>query len=200
LAFFATDELPAELTIQLADARMHIQPVKELSIHGQHLGELMLKRRMRADLETNLTKAVNTIDIRLSPSKSQLARWRVLGRSALMRVRSIAAEEDAGQPEAAINAEIERLQTFLQREQKRRSRAWQTFERARISRGGRTIRLAEWIEKMVSADEEMWNWMDQPTEYQLGERLSAAIDPDDAFEFRIRLMDAVMAKAARQTG
>jgi len=144
------------------------------------LGQLLLTRLLRQDLEERLSVTLNQIEIKGRVSTSQLARWRVLARDVL------------------ATRKPERMVTFLERQQQRRTRAWVEIERARVIATGGSQRLSEWIETLVRNNQEVWNYISRPRERSLGQGLQTNLTSDLTFEFAIRLLDGVLAKAARK--
>jgi CRISPR-associated protein Csx10 len=152
------------------------------------LAKMMLTRLMRRDLDEQVlhcarkTTAVylnenNTITI----PNSQLSRWRVIVRDVLEK------------------RNIPRLQTFVN--ESRDKSGWKKMEKAKINFNSKPYRLTEWIEALLGDPEmlkQAWENGFSP-ERKLGLD-SVSLNKDLNDEYRLRLLDAVLAIMSKKSG
>jgi CRISPR-associated protein Csx10 len=145
--------------------------------------ELMVTRLARKDLDEKVIHTVRqmTEDYKGNIPSSQLSRWRVVIRTAIDKKN------------------IAELQKFLA--ESKGKTGWKKMEKARVKPGGAPQRLTEWMEE----------WIENPAKLQ--EVLKPQIDQrfslgDNSFkfndelnlEYRLRLLDAVLAVMAKKNG
>jgi len=144
------------------------------------LAQTMLNRWQRRDLDRQLGRQVNELKIYRPPENAQLARFRVLIR------------DELGKPEPGLK----RLQNYLKDVNSRQSTRSQ-FERARVG----AQRLNRWLDERLKKPETVWETIGYlpAGSRQLGsnavraERLKKL-----QVEYTIRLVDALLARAARE--
>lgn len=167
------------------------EPVGELSEAARRMAEHMLQRLLRRDLDEALAKAVSGININTQSriANSQLSRWRAILRSAL-------AEPDSAK-------RLNRLTDFYAAEEKKASAAWEAMRRARIEvldDAGRkqTPRLTDWLKDTLVAENKLQEVLGPLPERNMGEVAQATVTPKLDLEYRIRLIEAVLARKAKQ--
>jgi len=166
-----------------------LAPLAEGSIaEGDPLAKLMLTRLLRRDLDEQIlhcarkaTEAYldkkNTVIV----PNSQLSRWRVI-------VRDVLEKRD-----------LPRLQKFAN--DSRDKSGWKKMEKAKINFNGKPYRLTEWIEALLGNPEmlnQAWE-KDFSPERKLGLN-SISLDKDLNAEYRLRLLDAVLAIMSKKSG
>lgn len=150
--------------------------------------ELMLKRLLRRDLDEqilhyarkatlNYMKKENTIIV----PNSQLSRWRVIVRNVLE------------------TSDIPRLQKFAK--DSKDKTGWKKMEKARIEFKNEPLRLTVWIEALLEKPEMLDQiWEDGfSSERTLGKN-SVSVDDKLNAEYRLRLLDAVLAIMSKKSG
>lgn len=160
------------------------QALQGLSGEERAFAEQFLRRVMRQALDEKLKVVVNKIRIGQGrrPSNSQLGRWRVMIRSALA----------AGQDD--------RLLLLLANEKAKNTPAWQAFERTRLELEKGRPRLSEWIEDVLHHQNSPWVWLTDAPQISLGNQehqLVVKARAEEAFEYRLKLLDGVLDKIAR---
>lgn len=165
----------------------HAQVASTLNDAEQRLAQALLKRHLRSDIEQKLPKAIQDLEIpkEYSIPNSQLSRWRNVIHSALSM-------KDAAE-------RIERLNAFCVREADKNSRAWERMRRARVTVAGEHKRLTDWIEEVLTRSDSPWCWFKlKPEPLKLTDGVQADIDEELAIEYRLRLLDGVLAYKAKQ--
>ncbi len=165
------------------------EPIGELSETARRMAEQMLQRLLRRDLDAALTEAVNGINIQGRIANSQLSRWRAILRSAL-------AETDGAK-------RLNRLTDFHTEEEKKASAAWETMRRARVELerdAGRkqTPRLTDWLKDVLVAENKLQVVLGPLPERRLGEAMRVTVTPELDLEYRIRLIEAALARKSKQ--
>lgn len=163
-----------------------VEPPKQLSsekapeVHGtaESLARRMVARLLRRDLDAALQMRINALEMDPRPHTSQIGRFRVIAREAL----------------ATGNAE--RLVHYLQDVDKRRL-VREQFQRARVA----GMRLDRWLDERLQDPGSVWRQLGTTGAVRrLGQNVSCSVDDDPALalEYTIRLIDGVLAKAARK--
>jgi CRISPR-associated protein Csx10 len=161
-----------------------LDPLAEGSLAaGDPLAKLMLTRLLRRDLDEQVLHcARNAVEnYNGSVPNSQLSRWRVIVRDALEKL------------------DIQRLQKFAA--DSKGKPGWKKMEKAKINFNGTPHRLTEWIEALLE-NPKMLNqaWENGiPPERKLGLN-SISLNADLNAEYRLRLLDAVLAIMSKKSG
>ena len=180
----------ADLTTDGAQPPLH---QLQLSEDESRFARQLLTRIIRHDLDRQLLDAVQTSSIHSAGPipNSQLSRWRALVRSALT--------------EPSPARRIGRLTEFLAHEEQKKSTAWERMWRARVHFGGadsgERLRLTEWTQQVLTDQQSPWKWFKnstKPQPYQLGEALQVEVDAALTIEYRLRLLDGVLARKAKE--
>lgn len=166
-----------------------LTPLAEGSIAADDpLAKLMLTRLLRRDLDEQIlhcareaTKAYLDKNNTTTIPNSQLLRWRVIVRDALEK------------------RDIPRLQTFAN-ESKDKS-GWKKMEKAKINFNSQLYRLTDWIEALLKNPELLDQaWENSiPPERKIG-RNFCQLDEGLNAEYRLRLIDAVLAIMSKKSG
>lgn len=172
--------------------RLREEPI-DLTNEEQALAGKMLKRLLRRDLDRLLQKTIHNTEVRGDIPNSQLSRLRGVVFSALNETSPV--------------RRIGRVSEFLHSEEEKASAAWERMRRARVG----NQRLTEWVKNILNKGSGDWNWLtDSPKslEFSLGkvrdesglESPMVRIEPDleTSIEYRLRLIDGVLARAAKQ--
>lgn len=168
-----------ELKLGEAGLKPTLQEAPDLNGTAQSLAQHMVERMLRRDLDAALQARINALHVAPCPSNAQLGRFRVIARDAL-------ATNDLG-----------RLLAFLTDIDERRS-ARDQFQRSRIN--GK--RLDRWLGERLSSPESIWSELKKEgASRRLGGNVSCNVKDDLALaqEYTIRLVDGVLAKAARES-
>jgi CRISPR-associated protein Csx10 len=166
----------------------------------------MLRRLLRRDLDRKLAQSAHRLagglDRKGELPNSQLSRWRGVIYSAM--------------GETGNDEKIRRVTLFISREEEKRSQAWEKLRRARITSGAESLRLTDWVRQVLTDKHSPWNWLmddwnpetkNSPSlKRSLGRYLKdgqemAAVtvvpNKDLAVEYRLRLIESVLALAAK---
>jgi CRISPR-associated protein Csx10 len=191
------DQLPSAPT--QSQTRTLTEPERKLA-------EQMLRRLLRRDLDQKLAQAAHRLTPKDDLPNSQLSRWRSVIYSAL------------GEANAA--RKIGRVTEFMNREEEKGSPAWEKLRRTRMRAiGAEHLRLTDWIRETLTKEDSPWYWLtndwnpetkESPSlRRSLGkvmnqgrEETIITVKPtaEMAVEYRLRLIDAVLALAAKQRG
>ena len=177
------------LNLDLPKDEMIVQdaPVDVASISGaalpagDKLAKQMLERLMRRELDKQVISTARSLATAYKGGlpNSQLSRWRIILRDALPK------------------KDIKRVSEFC--EKSKGKPGWKKMEKARLSLGdNKSMRLTEWIEAMLENVDGLTQAFGnefKPT-MKLGTVTLSASDYYD--EYRLRLMDAVMAVLSKQ--
>lgn len=175
-------ELPAnEIPWKPIDLAQAGEPTGSLPAKDP-LAALMLTRLLRRDLDEKLVHAARAAMAGYGSNvpNSQLSRWRIILRDALPK------------------RDLARVQKFCQ--ESKGKAGWKKMEKARVRIGNTTPRLTEWIETVLEQPASLYSALgvDETLERRLGSN-SAKISDLNA-EYRLRLLDAVLAMLAKQNG
>lgn len=148
---------------------------------GDALATLMLTRLLRRDLDEQVIRVARTLtcDYKGGLPNSQLSRWRIILRDAMPA------------------KDIQRVSEFC--EKAKGKPGWKKMEKTRLFlEGEKPPRLTEWIESVLAGDKDwqaIWN-----AHFKLAKKIgSVSISADEfADEYRLRLMDAVLAILSKQ--
>jgi len=167
----------------------------ELTLAERKLGELMLSRLLRRDLDRELRAAIQQTKVEGDVPNSQLSRWRSV-------IYSAWSETDA-------DRRLSRVSQFLEREagermddptrkEGRASSGWEKMHRARVVSGENKKRLTEWIRELLRTEGHSWAWLtkEDVSVKSFGDALSHAAGLEMHVEYRLRLIDGVLARAA----
>ncbi len=158
------------------------QPANGNLPEGDRLAALILTRLMRRDLDEKLIHAARAAAEGYGGNvpNSQLSRWRAIVRDALPK------------------RDLARVQKFCQ--ESKGKAGWKKMEKARIKLGNATPRLTEWIESVLEKAEALYPALGLEANYQrkLGSN-SVKIEDFNA-EYRLRLLDAVLAILSKKNG
>jgi len=170
-----------------------LEPVLSSLVNGKltaedPLADLMLKRLLRRDLDQqilhcarNATHKYMLDENKVVVPNSQISRWRVIVRDALETL------------------DLPRLKKFA--EDSKGKPGWKKMEKARIEFNKENPRLTEWIESLLDKPEmlnQAWEEGFSP-ERELGEN-SISVDEKLNAEYRLRLLDAVLAIMSKKSG
>jgi len=161
-----------------------LAPLAEGSISKDDpLAKLMLARLIRRDLDKQVLHCARQAveNYNGSVPNSQLSRWRVIVRDALDK------------------RDIPRLQKFASNSKGKPG--WKKMEKAKININGKPYRLTEWIEALLEKPEllnQSWE-KDFTPERKLGHN-SSPLDAGLNAEYRLRLLDAVLAIMSKMSG
>jgi hypothetical protein len=154
---------------------------------AENSAQWLLKRMLRVDLDRKLGDAVASIKIHGEIPNSQLSRWRSLARSALA--------------EPTAEKRLERVAILHAAEEKKKSAAWKKMQRARVRQGtAEQGRLTEWLKESVTRDDWLWKVLNksQKPRLALGSLVSYEADRELEIEYRLRLIDGVLARHAHE--
>lgn len=161
-----------------------LAPLAEGSLaQGDPLAKLMLTRLTRRDLDEQVLHCARQAveNYNGSVPNSQLSRWRVIVRDAFDK------------------RDIPRLQKFAA--DSKGKPGWKKMEKAKININGKPYRLTEWIEALLEKPElldQSWE-KDFTPERKLGHN-SSPLDAGLNAEYRLRLLDAVLAIMSKKSG
>jgi CRISPR-associated protein Csx10 len=175
-------DVPPEMDWDPFELDLRPSPVGVLS-KDHPLAQGMMKRLLRRDLDEQVLRCARSATQHYVGGipNSQLSRWRVIVRDALEK------------------KDLPRLKKFA--EESKGKPGWKKMERARISFQGDRPRLTEWIEALLEKPEilnQSWE-KDFVSERKLGDN-SISVDPDLNSEYRLRLLDAVLAIMSKKSG
>jgi CRISPR-associated protein Csx10 len=175
-------DMPAEVEWKKADLKL--TPLAEGQLaEDDAVANRMLTRLLRRDLDEQIIRCARTaakLYVGGVPN-SQLSRWRVI-------VRDVLETRD-----------LNRLKKFA--EDSKGKPGWKKMEKARVTFGEGRPRLTEWIEDLLEHPEALgtaWEKNFQP-ERKLG-AATVAITPELNAEYRLRLLDAVLAILSKKSG
>lgn len=151
--------------------------------------KLMVKRLAKRELDQAVIHAAREMaeEYKGNVPNSQLSRWRVITRDVL---------EKRGEND---KRDISRLQKFM--EESKGKAGWQKMERARVKVHSATPRLTEWIEDLLKQPDELQKALGEATKtsFSLGTN-AFALTENTNVEYRLRLLDAVLAVMAKKNG
>lgn len=181
----------AELAVGKADAVASDQPAPQLNGAAARVAGLMLDRLLRQQLDEALRRTLNELTIERPPQTAQLSRLRVIARDALANLQADASP-------TAEAAAFERLTAYLRHVDERRS-ARDQFERSRIHARDGSMRLRVWLDDLLKKPGGVWAKMGvSDAAWKLGANVERRPDLRLAREYAIRLLDGLLAKAARE--
>jgi CRISPR-associated protein Csx10 len=160
-----------------------------LSEDAAEMGRMMQKRLLNKEMEEHLREAVRRIKIVSEISNSQLSRWRLIVRAALSQ------ENDEARVDYVLN--------FAGKRDNKPKPSWKKLEHVRLQGLGslRHTSLTEWIAKILDKDDKVfWEQMGasaKTPEIRLGELTPLSPDATMITEYKLRLIDAVLAKHAK---
>ena len=150
----------------------------------------MVTRLARKDLDEKVIHAARqmTEDYKGNIPNSQLSRWRVVVRSALDKDKN-------------GKHNPQKLKTFLA--ESKGKTGWKKMEKARVKISGEEHpqRLTEWMEELLEMPSKLYEAMKISSDYQrsLGKNVFK-MDEELNLEYRLRLLDAVLAVMAKKNG
>lgn len=189
-------ELPAdEIPWKPVDLALAGEPTGSLPAKDP-LAALMLTRLLRRDLDEKLVHAARSAVAGYGGNvpNSQLSRWRVILRDSIGKIGTEIEENG----EKKKFDPIQRVHKFCL--ESKGKAGWKKMEKARVKIGNTTPRLTEWIESMLEQPASLHTALgvDETLERRLG---SNSIKMSDLnAEYRLRLLDAVLAMLAKQNG
>lgn len=160
-----------------------------LSEDAAEMGRMMQKCLLKSEMEEHLRDAVRSIKIVSEISNSQLSRWRVIVRAALSQ------ESD--------ETKLRYVLDFTGKKDNKPKPSWKKLEHVRIQGIGsmRHASLTDWIVKILDKDDKaFWEQMGasaKSPEIRLGELTPLSPDTTMITEYKLRLIDAVLAKHAK---
>lgn len=170
-----TDELTVDRTLPDKSAKS----IMITSDEGREAAQRMLERLVDKQVETALMQRANELGGKIGkPSKSQLNGLRTVIQRALRQA-----------PDEGRHA----IEDYLKSLEKRKSTREQ-FSRDRVAGKG----ILEWVRERAT-DEHIWQELDIGKLPQLGD-LQAKLDATQAYNYNLRLVDAVLARAAKSKG
>lgn len=175
-------EMPAE--VEWKKVELELLPLATGQIaRDDPVANRMLTRLLRRDLDEQIihrAREATALYVGGIPN-SQLSRWRVIVRDALE------------------TSDLARLKKFA--EESKGKSGWKKMEKARITFGTGRPRLTEWIEDLLEKPDmldQAWE-KDFKPERKLG-AAQAALTPELNAEYRLRLLDAVLAILSKKSG
>lgn len=162
----------------------------QLTSAAQSMANFMLKRLLQRGLSRKVLEFVRRTEVREEIPNSQLSRWRVIIRSVL-----------------AQGTELSRMTKFAAAERTKRSPSWQKMDRARLMIIGAAKdeqsapRLTDWIDDVLTNTNSPWQQLygkEEAPALKLGNITSPDLDEKWAFEYKLRLIDAVLAECAKE--
>jgi hypothetical protein len=154
----------------------------------------MLLRLFRRDADRLLDQALNRYRVEGRVANSQLSRWRNVIYSALNETSPV--------------RRIGRVTQFMIAEEEKGGGGWDSLRRVRVDGGGKDKqRLTDWIRDVLSQTDFPWQLLtgsQQPlrrslANYEEGPNyVSASPSYEMALEYRLRLVDGVLAMAAKR--
>jgi CRISPR-associated protein Csx10 len=169
-----------------------------LSEDAEEMGRMMQKRLLKNEMEEHLRDAVRSIKIVSEITNSQLSRWRVVVRAALSQEK----DETRSQDEARLDFVLD----FAGKRDNKPKPSWKKLQHVRIKWHG-TVQhasLAEWIKEILENDETFWKQMNFTGSYpdnipsiRLGDLTPLSPDSTMITKYKLRLIDAVLAKHAK---
>lgn len=169
---------------QLATTEEQERPKTELlqlSKESLRLARLMTRRHRQRTLERQLAQAINEIQLRKPPKKSQLGGLRVVLRTALAEQKTT---------------------TALDYLKKMRPAGRRQFEQARMVRARQN--LYDWLEAQLETPSGVWELLSyQPSDHNPLKLDQTTVDDTDeqlAVTYTLRLLDGVLAKATKLAG
>lgn len=159
------------------------------------LAEQMVLRMLRARLEEKLTARANELGKKIkTPKPSQLSRLRLVIQDALRE--ALALEQSA--TSSGINEHFAEGRARL-------SRYCQSLERRQFTRkqftrdfvSGRTKTLLEWLRERIDDQSDIWNQLSVVPLPEVGGIKASLASPMLAYEYNLRLIDAVLARATK---
>lgn len=179
--------LPKPDEVKEEDWKLIAAPIENLSTSAGHLGanptaQLMLKRLLRRELDAKVLHFAREATKTYSGGvpNSQLSRWRVIVRNALEQ------------------RDLPRLQKFC--ETSKGKPGWKKMEKARLTFGDQRPRLTEWIESVLEKPETLWPALGLAENEKRRLGTNSLKVEDFNVEYRLRLLDAVLALLAKQNG
>ena len=169
----SADEMPlVETPIYLTSPQASVLPASD------PLATRMLKRLMQRDLDEQVIRLARSLAATYKGGlpNSQLSRWRIILRDALTA------------------KDVKRVHDFA--EKAKGKPGWKKMERVRLSQGNR--RLTEWIDSVLAGDKD---WQDTwEKHFKRSRKIGDVTLSADTFadEYRLRLMDAVLAILSKQ--
>lgn len=160
-----------------------------LSEDAVEMGRMMQKRLLKKEMEEHLRNAVRRTKIVSYISNSQLSRWRVIVRAALSQ--------------EANEARLRYVLDFAGNKDNKPKPTWRKLEHVRIQGIGslQHASLTEWITKILDEkNKAFWEQMGagaNPPEIRLGELAPLSPDTTMITDYKLRLIDAVLAKHAK---
>ena len=155
---------------------------------------LMVTRLARRDLDEKVVHIARQItedymskENKVMVPNSQLSRWRIVIRNVLDR------------KDANGKRNVQPLKNFLT--ESKDKTGWKKMEKARIKPGGTPQRLTEWIKEWLEKPEKLKDVLKPNFDQRfiLGEN-SFQFSDELNFEYRLRLLDAVLAVMAKKNG
>lgn len=175
-------DMPAEVEWKKVD--LELIPLASGQIaKDDAMATRMLTRLLRRDLDEQIihcARGAAHLYVGGIPN-SQLSRWRVIVRDALE------------------TSDLARLKKFA--EENKGKPGWKKMEKARITFGAGRPRLTEWIEDLLEKPgmlDQAWE-KDFKPERKLGDA-TVVLTPELNAEYRLRLLDAVLAILSRKSG
>ena len=178
------------------DDWLHVDPQREDLAQSQNsagenaTAKLMLKRIARKDLDEKIIHTAREMTGKYvvgSVPNSQLSRWRVIVRDVLGK------QDENGKRDA------QRLIKF--RDDSKGKTGWKKMEKARVILNNESPRLTEWISDLLDHSEKLYDALKIKPDYQhaIGDN-TFKMNEDLNLEYRLRLMDAVLAMMAKKNG
>ncbi len=165
-------------------AKSKIAPVENAT------AKLMVKRLARKDLDEKVIHSARmmTEDYQGKIPNSQLSRWRVIVRSVLDK------KDEQG------NRTLQTLKTFLT--ESKGKTGWKKMEKARLNISDKEHpRLTEWMEEWLEKPAKLFDVLKIRPDYQFALGSSSFKFNDELnLEYRLRLLDAVLAVMAKKNG
>lgn len=169
-----------------------------LTGEDNQIADMMLTRLLRRDLEEIILKTAWEICneyISESVPNSQISRWRVIVRDSLAK-RGTTIKIDGVEKDFDP---IHRMMDFYHAENKKRSPVWGKMEKAKIKFAGAPVRLAEWIETVLSNPASVNEILESaPTLHKVINSDPIQLSSYLKIEYRLRMIDSVLAVMAKK--
>jgi CRISPR-associated protein Csx10 len=182
-------ETPHRWIADRADEESDSAAAIKLTEEEKELGRLMLRRMLLQKLDNLLLEAVHDLKIVGNIPNSQLSRWRAVTRSAMAEKSPV--------------RRVGRLVEFLAAEEEKKSNAWEKMRRARVHYSEGTKRLTDWVKNVLTDENSPWRWFPElgnrvPESLKLGREVEVKAEKEVAVEYRLRLIDGVLARKAKE--
>lgn len=171
------------------------EPEKSTGLAENATARLMVRRLARKELDEKvihiarqMTEEYMSKDNKVTVPNSQLSRWRVVVRNVLDR------KDEHGK------RDLQPLKTFLA--DSKGKTGWKKMEKAKVKPGKDRQRLTEWMEEWIEKPAKLQDVLKPQADHRfsLGEKNTFTMNDELNLEYRLRLLDAVLAVMAKKNG